>query len=193
MDKQIDKIREDLHQLCQQEYQKNNYQPTKTSAKELKNPLGFKEKEVDAEVSKLEGKVKMMISKNEKKGKIAGEPEPQDFMDNTSDMFTIVDSDKEYLEWRKLEIDRRLEILENYFNAFEEEIDAVVKQQLRVLVGNQKLLYKKDINYDKVNEKIISITLLKKIDGKYVLKETVKKVSARKQNQSHINKLLKKT
>jgi hypothetical protein len=196
MDQRIDNIRQDLSQITQEEYKKHGYDATKTSAKPLKDKAPKNEKEINMEVNNLQYKFNNMIYKNEKKNK--NNPGEQkevnqnvEFMDNTADMFNIVDNDKEYLEWRKLAIEERLEILEEYLESII-DLDEEVKEQLRNMVEKQAILYKKDIDYDKINKKILKINILKKVDGKYILKEDVKKVNVRKKNQSNINKLLKK-
>lgn len=196
MDQRIDNIRRDLSQITQEEYKKHGYDSTKTSAKPLKDKALKNEKEINMEVNNLQYKFTNMIYKNEKKNK--NNPGEQkevnqnvEFMDNTADMFNIVDNEKEYLDWRKLAIEERLEILEEYLEGIT-DLDEEVKEQLHNMVEKQAILYKKDIDYDKINKKILKINILKKVDGKYILKEDVKKVNVRKKNQSNINKLLKK-
>lgn len=189
MEDNIDKLREDLYQIAQSEYQKSGYIPVKTSAKDLKNPHGIIEKDVDKELKNLEGKVNLMVKKNENKNKVDEEADKY-FMDNTLDMFNIVEDEKEYKEWRRLDIKDRLEILEEYLRDFE-DLGEDIRSQLYDMVENKKILYKKDIDYDKINRKIIKINILKKIGTEYILKEDVKKVNIRKQNQNSIKKLLK--
>ena len=119
-----------------------------------------------------------------------------DIMDNTSDMFNILENTEEYLDWRKLSIDDKLKSLDIFFEAENTDYDISftdeIKDELRELVNNKKLLYKKDILYDKINKRILSIPLLKYQDGKFILKEDVKKVNVKKSNLNNINKLLKK-
>lgn len=186
MEDNIDKIRADLYQIANSEYEKNGYKPIKTSAKELKNPDGFNEKDVEKELNNYQNKVKMMVQKKNKNA-LQEEEAKKDFMDNTLDTFNIVEDEKEYKEWRKLDLPERLEILEKHFKEFPDLGDDI-KEQLRDMVDKQKILYKKDINYDKINKKILKITLLKKVGEEYVLKEDVKKVNIRKKNHNNIKK-----
>lgn len=198
IDEKIDQIRFDLNTLSQKEYLKNKYTPAKTSAKDLKNTV--KEKEAEIEINKMKGKINKMIQQKEQKknvyiDKSKAEIGNNAFMDNTSDTFNIVDDEKDYTDWRKLPVPDKLEILEDFFDTdnmkhgvpYSEEI----KEELRDLVNDNKILYKKDILYDKINAKILDIPLVKYQNGTFVLKGDEKKVNIKKKNLSNINKLLK--
>jgi hypothetical protein len=196
MNDNLECIRNNLNKITQEEYNKYGYEPQKTEAKQLNDKI--KEKEINIEINKMTGKINKMIQKKEFKSNIYIEKKDSvsDIMDNTSDMFNILENTEEYLDWRKLSIDDKLKSLDIFFEAENTDYDISftdeIKDELRELVNNKKLLYKKDILYDKINKRILSIPLLKYQDGKFILKEDVKKVNVKKSNLNNINKLLKK-
>lgn len=196
MNNHLEDIRKNLKQIADSEYQKYGYIPEKTEAKELKSNI--KEKEMEIEANKLNGKMNNIIRKKEfKSGKVIDKSINNAYvMDNMSDNFNVIDNNDEYIDWRKLSIEDKLIILEEYFNSekseYDIDFDDNIKDELRKLVNEKKLLYKKDIIYDKINKKILKIPLLKLEDNKFVLKEDVKKINIKKTNLNSINKLLKK-
>ncbi len=204
MEARIEEIRNKLYHLTQEEYSNNGYIANKTEAKPLVDKI--KEKEAEIEINKFKGKMNQIIQKKEQKKNISYDKDPSiekkseiesSFMDNTSDQFNIVYDDIEYLEWRKIPIDEKLEILEKYFESDplftiqQIPLDNVIQNNLRGLVSINKILYKKDLIYDKINKKILSIPLIKYIDEKFVLKDDEKKINIKKQNLNNINKLFK--
>ena len=196
MNDNLECIRNNLNKITHEEYNKYGYEPQKTEAKQLNDKI--KEKEINIEINKMTGKINKMIQKKEFKSNIYIEKKDSvsDIMDNTSDMFNILESTEEYLDWRKLSIDDKLKSLDIFFEVENTNYDIPftdeIKDELRNLVNNKKLLYKKDILYDKINKRILSIPLLKYQDGKFILKKDVKKVNVKKSNLNNINKLLKK-
>jgi len=196
MNNHLEDIRKNLKQFADSEYQKYGYIPEKTEAKELKSNI--KEKEMEIEANKLNGKMNNIIRKKEfKSGKVIDKSINNAYvMDNMSDNFNVIDNNDDYIDWRKLSIEDKLIVLEEYFNSensdYDIDFDDNIKDELRKLVNEKKLLYKKDILYDKINKKILIIPLLKIEDNKFVLKEDVKKINIKKTNLNSINKLLKK-
>ncbi len=201
MEGHIDKLRIDLNKLSQEEYEKQGYTPEKTSAKNLKSNI--KEKEAEIEMNKIKGKLGKIIQKKEqKKGIVQTEEEKAEaqkfdsnYMDNTSDTFNVISDEKDYPEWRKLPMQERLDILEDFLqsenNKYGKEFDEEIKDALRGLVSDNKILYKKDILFDRINGKILDIPMVKYQKGEFILKSDEKKVNVKKQNLSNINKLLK--
>jgi hypothetical protein len=195
MNEHLESIRNNLQNITQEEYQKYGYIPSKTEAKQLKSNI--KEKEAEIQVNKMKGEINKMIRKKEFKKSTFNEPtENVSFiMDNTSNMFNIVDKDVAYPDWRSLSNEDKLKVLDEFFEmentGYEIPFNDTIKDELRELINQKKLLYKKDIIYDKINRKILSIPLLKCEKGIFILKEDVKKVNVKKSNLSNINKLLK--
>lgn len=192
----IDNIREKLNTMACEEYAKNNYIPIKKSAKELKEPT---ENKLDL----ISFKNKMQKMNQEKnKNKIYN---PVDITDNNlilnkcnilndDSIFNIIDEKEKYLEWRKLSIEDKLNILNIYLestNKYGCPYSEEIKEEIRELVKNKKLLYKKDITYDKINKKISNIPLIKYVDGIFFLKQDVKKISIKKKNINNVNKIFK--
>jgi hypothetical protein len=146
-------------------------------------------------------KINKMIQKKEQKKNTNIEKKtinPYDniFMDNTSNAFNIIANDQVYDDWRKVSVDKKLEILEDYFqneNAkFSVPFDDNIKNELRENIGKNKILYKKDIIYDKINKKILDIPLVKYENNIFILRSDEKKVNIKKQSLNNVNKLLKK-
>lgn len=195
MNEHLESIRNNLQNITQEEYQKYGYIPSKTEAKQLKSNI--KEKEAEIQVNKMKGEINKMTRKKEFKKSTYNEPTDNVsfIMDNTSNMFNIVDKDVAYPDWRSVSNEDKLKVLDEFFEmentGYEIPFNDIIKDKLRELINQKKLLYKKDIIYDKINRKILNIPLLKCENGIFILKEDVKKVNVKKSNLSNINKLLK--
>lgn len=189
MEERLSKLCIDIDKISKKEYLKQGYVPKKTEVKLTKSTV--KEKEVEIEINKMKGTIHKMIQHKEQKTnkKIENKSENSMFMDNTSDAFNIVDDDKHYLEWRKLSVEDRLLILEEFME--DKDYDEELQNILRIYVESGKILFRKDIHFDKINRKILELPLVKYINGKYIIKEDEKKVNVKKQNMNNINKLLK--
>ena len=81
---------------------------------------------------------------------------------NDSNVFNIVKEKKEYIDWKQLDnsikkdkIREYLELNSKYYYINEELFD-----ELYELIDSKKINYKKYIEYDKVNERIIKMPLL---------------------------------
>lgn len=186
----IDLIRNDILILAQTEYDKFDYVPTKTSAKELK---GLKD-DVMA-VNSLNYQIQQMAIKKESKQRLKPNSNitDEDVIENTEmqgsiltdDAFNIIKDDTEYVPWRKLDEKERQTVLEKYFDDLDSKIGDNIKDKLWEMFKNGGLMTKKEIEYDKVNRKIICIPLLTYIDGQYVFREK-KKIKT-----NNINKIIK--
>ncbi len=73
----------------------------------------------------------------------------------------------------------------------DKEYDELLKITLREYVKKGKILYVKDIKYDKINGKILDIPMVKLVNGIYIIKDTEKKVNVKKKNMDNVSKLLK--
>lgn len=184
----IDNIKDNLEKITNEEYKKHNYVPVKREIKEPKGP-----KDSDLDINILNSKVKKMI-KNKKPDEKSGEKNNGSLLSQEHNMYNIVENSSEYTEWRKLQLNEKMTILESFLNtenSYNEPYPEDIKNELRKMVRESKILYKKDITYDKVNKKILAIPILKYIDGKFVLQENIKIINVKKKNSNNINKLFK--
>lgn len=184
----IDSIKDNLEKITNEEYKKHNYVPVKREIKEPKGP-----KDSDLDINILNSKVKKMI-KNKKPDEKSGEKNNGSLLSQEHNMYNIVENSSEYTEWRKLQLNEKMTILESFLNtenSYNEPYPEDIKNELRKMVRESKILYKKDITYDKVNKKILAIPILKYIDGKFVLQENIKIINVKKKNSNNINKLFK--
>ncbi len=206
----IDQIRDNLHQITLSEFKINKYvveekeevkkepKPVKETSMELNMMKGT----INKEIRKKEYKIRLKPSENledDLKDKPVYQPtKPVNTMEleAMSNEFNVVVDENELPTWRQLSTDDKLEILENYFVATDDKFPVPytgeIKDEIRDLVRNNKLLYKKEIEYDKINKKITNIPLIKYEDEKFFLKIDVKKVSIKTRNMKSINKLIKK-
>jgi len=199
IDETIDSIRNKMKVIANEEYVINNYIPEKKMAKQLKTK-SF-EREATMEAYRVKSKMyELKKQSDRRKGNVSDDKNNNDvgIMDITSDKFNVVNDDILYLEWRKIDIDEQLLILEKYFendiekSKYDIPFSDSIKNELRQLIQDHKLLLKKDIMYDKINKKILDIPLIKFNMGEFELKGDIKKVNIRKQNINNINKILKK-
>tara|TARA_B100001250_G_C19562288_1_gene683881 strand:+ start:18 stop:578 length:561 start_codon:yes stop_codon:yes gene_type:complete len=81
---------------------------------------------------------------------------------NCNNVFNIVKDQSEYVEWKKLVVELKLEKLKVYLDKNMEELFITEDQveELMRLVKDNKINYKKYINYDKINAQIISLPIL---------------------------------
>lgn len=104
-------------------------------------------------------------------------------------MMNIVVNEENLLEFKFLDIEERLDLLNNYFK--EINIDQDDKNKLIDLIKSNNLKNKTEINYDKVNKRIIKITKLEydNINNKYFYNnKTTKK---KKSSKNLVNQLIK--
>lgn len=91
-------------------------------------------------------------------------------------------TDEKYIPWRNLPTEKKLEILDIFFEEnSSKNIEESSILMLRQLVKDGKLKLKKEVKYDEVNKKIISISdlILDDITGNYIYKTNIKKKEKR--------------
>jgi len=188
----IDKIRHYLQKIAEDEYQKHDFTPVKKSAKD-KAEL----KESKMEVNQLRKKMydfnknKTNNLNNKEQSNVEHTSTSTSTMETTTDeTFNVIEDESEYLEWRKLSIEQRIVLMNEYFSS-KPNISDDIKELIINDIKEGKYTTKKDIDYDKINKRIMNISLLKLVDGEYVLKSVIKKISIKKKNQQNINKLFK--
>ena len=182
----IDKIRHFLQKITEDEYDKNDFTPVKKSAKDKAEI-----KESKMEVNQLRKKMydfnKNKINNKDQKP----EQTSTSTMETTTDeTFNVIEDESGYIERRKLPVEERVNILNEYFVS-KPNIADDIKELILNDIKEGKYTTKKDIEYDKINKRVMNIPLLKLVDGEYVLKTVIKKISIKKKNQQNINKLFK--
>jgi hypothetical protein len=197
MEKNINEIRELMKKIKEEEYKKNNYQSKEEEIIEKKNKM-INDREANIEINKLKNNMYKNIQRKEfKTNRFIDKTKIEEIptMENCPEAFNIVYNEKDYMDWKQLSIDERKEILEEYFNENNSkngiEYDDEIKNDIRELVKNNKIVKKQDIIFDKINQKILEIPLIKCIDNKLIIKEEEKKMSIKRQKKNSINKLLK--
>jgi hypothetical protein len=76
-----------------------------------------------------------------------------------SDVFNTM-SDEKSIPWRNLSNEERLRLLDVFFENFKEKIQDSTILMIKKSVEEGKLKTKKEITYDKINKKILSINAL---------------------------------
>jgi len=194
----IDNLRIFLAGLAQEEYNQNGYVPSKMLPKSLHDNKSNNEYETIKDINKMKTEINKMLKKKETRtNKMINKVQETNvvIMNNTSDIFNIIDGEKKYLDWRKLSPEEKVEILEYFFqnDSTAQKYGEPLKDELRIMVQSGKLATKKKIVYDAVNKKILEIPIVKCLeDGSFIVQEEEKKVNIRTQNISNINRLFKK-
>lgn len=189
----IDEIRKNMNQLFEQECAKNNVSIDKKIEKKIKIK---KNNSNNGDLNILKNKISKMMYKNELKKKEGNENNENSensenkFLNSNDDMFNIVDNENEYLDWKKIQKEEKIELVKKYFEE-KEEIPDKIKEEIIELIQNNRLTTKKEITYDKINKKIMNIPLIKNVNNEYILKLNEKKINIKKQNMNNINKLFK--
>lgn len=138
-----------------------------------------KDKKIDErDVSKFQS-----VLKNYKKNKEVKSHETpiNDFDLINSNIFNFIKDENKYLDWKQLDNNIKLEklnfYLDNYKNDNNFEIDKEIYDDLKKLILDNKINFKKYIEYDKINSKIISLPILVYENNNLVIKidNTIKK------------------
>jgi len=120
---------------------------------------------------------------------------------NDPDIFNIVSNDKEYKEWKQLTTEEKLQKLDLFITSRhydptneQTDYDEEVIEFLKELVQEGKLYLKKDIEYDKINQRIACIPLVKyqPESNTYQAKSTIGKKNVKKLSQNAVSKIMKK-
>jgi hypothetical protein len=119
---------------------------------------------------------------------------------NDPDIFNIVSNDKTYKDWKQLTLEEKLTKADEFFQSshyLEEDqpaYDEAIKTEIIQMITDGKLHLKKDIEYDKINQRIANIPLVKyQIETKsYTLKNGVVNKNIKKLSQNAVHKLMKK-
>ena len=191
----IDKIREQMKEITTDGYKIHNFIPYKTPIKELVPPkvnetdLNIVKSNINRTIRDKDKKRKIMVIKVDKWEE---EAENIDILKN--DLFNVVKNENKYLEWKKMCLEDKIKIMEEYLekaNKNDIPYTEEIKVKILEMVKDNKILIKKEIVFDKINKKILDIPIVKYVDEEFII-EDVKKISIKKKNLTHVNKLIKK-
>ena len=76
-----------------------------------------------------------------------------------SNIFNVIKDENNYIEWKKLDNVVKIEKLNNYFNNMP-NLETKIKDELEKLILDNKINYKKYIEYDKINSNILSMPII---------------------------------
>jgi hypothetical protein len=86
-------------------------------------------------------------------------------------MYNIIDDDVKYDDWKKIDVENRRRMAEEYMKNVEEinkkDIGVDLRENILQAIEGNKILYKKDITYDKINGKIMKLNGLEYKNGEY--------------------------
>ena len=195
----LDNIKKTIKDMTDEEYKLHNFTPEPKDIREVKGKNI--ERDVNMEAGRVMSKMNEMIKKNERrKNVIPAKKTTQTVgvMDITSNSFNVVVDEKSYTDWKKIEVNDQLILLELFFQENSENpkngiiYSNELKDILRDMVSNRKILLKKDIIYDKINNRIIDLPILKMVDNSYEIKTDGVKPNIKKQNMNNVNVIFKK-
>jgi len=201
---------EDLRTLfqttTQNEYKLHNFQEkdetppvdaAKVENKKLKNKV-----KTQFELDMIYNKINQISKKTSYRKKIdinQIETHTNQNLLNDPDIFNIVNNEKDYKDWKQLTKEEQLQKAEEFFASThyleedQEPYDEAIKTELLEMIKDGKLFLKKDIEYDKINQRIGNIPLVKfQVETKtYCIKSAEQKKNMRKMSQNAVNKIIK--
>lgn len=112
-------------------------------------------------------------------------------IEKEEEKFNLYNKDKKYIEWRYLDIENRLKLINIYFDKI--VINDELKNEIIQMVKNGKLKTLKEIKFDKINQQILEIKFLYYDEDKkeYLKKKINKKLIKRKKNLKKIKSMFK--
>jgi hypothetical protein len=97
----------------------------------------------------------------------------------SDDIFNVV-KDENIVPWKKIELEERKKMFEAFVKANHEDLPEEHLTRCLELMEKNKINFKKYINYDPINKEIISLPILLKENGLYILNYNIKKKKTRK-------------
>jgi hypothetical protein len=170
----IDKLRDKIRQVIDEEYKKYKYVPHKKDTEEQTDKP--QKESINYDMLKLNSQLIKMAKRKEYKNKKTNENKKEVEGDNVylsikDDLYNIIDDNKSYIEWKNIPMDEKKELIKKYIEAIEKDnnkmISDVIRQSIIEAIENKKILYKKDINYDKINKKILNLYGLTFVNDNY--------------------------
>lgn len=202
----IEELQEKYYQATLDEYQIQDYHPIEKEVN-LESIQKAKKKKTDTanfELDMMYNKINNISNKlaYKRKGQVAqieGQSLHQNLI-NDPDIFNIVSNEKEYKDWKQLTTEEKVEKANDFFQSThyleegQEPYDEEIKIKLIEIINEEKLYLKKDIEYDKINQRIASIPLLKyQLDTQtWLIKSSENKKNMSKLSKNAVSKIMKK-
>lgn len=194
-------ILENLSEIKRKEYEIANYEIPENL---IYKPAIEKEKKDDQDTKHIKQQMQQFSYQAKKKASIKGikQEDEADVLEST-DVFNTIDNDVEYLTWRKVKKEDKLIKIDDYFDTHifpkinKENEYAVtqtnkLKEQIVDLINTGKLNTMKDVQYDKVNQRIENIVHIYFDVEEEIWKMSVPEVSHKKEMMKKVSKLFKK-
>ena len=188
----IKEIIDDLSEIKINEYKRTNFKPS--------NKIIFikKRKNVNKETIDLKNfksKVSSTVYKYNQKNRNNNVIDfGNDLNDSKNNIFNFINDNTKQITWRQLSIDEKIEKIKKFFtyeNIKENKLydsDKYCKEliaEILDLTSSKKIIYKKQVNYDQINNRIISLPCVKFFEKencyKYYIEEKKKKRKTAKQ------------
>lgn len=202
----IEELQQKYYQATLEEYQRQDYHP-KEKEVNLEAIQKAKKKQTDTanfELDMMYNKINNISNKLAYKRKghatqIEGQSLHQNLI-NDPDIFNIVSNDKEYKDWKQLTTEEKVAKANEFFQSThyleegQEPYEEEVKNKLIEIIEEGKLYLKKDIEYDKINQRIAIIPLVKyQLDTKsWIIKSSENKKNMSKLSKNAVSKIMKK-
>ena len=203
----IEDLRQQFKIATKQEYEKHNFQEKESVAEDMEKLENKKLKhkaKTQFELDMIYKKINQISKKTSYRKKVqVNQVETQTLnknLLNDPDIFNIVNNEKDYKDWKQLSIETQLQKAAEFFASshyLEEDqvpYDEETKIILIEMIKDGKLYLKKDIEYDKINQRIANIPLAKyQAETKtYCIKSEEHKKNMRKMSQNAVGKIIKK-
>ena len=148
LDVHVNQIRQQLSQLRDEQYKKMGYTPVKA--------LYQNRKERDTNSNFHLNQFCRLLNI----------PDPNDLVQNTIDItsvehYNIVEDRGDYIPWNKLDKEKRVKLLEEFFNSSDIIYPEEIKDNIITLCQGGKLKRKCDIEYDMINQHVRKIHVIK--------------------------------
>jgi len=204
----IEDLKQQFQTVTQNEYKIHNFQEKAAEpidTEKVENKKLKQQAKTNFELDMMYNKINQISKKvaYRKKTQVINQIETQTMNQNLlndPDIFNIVNNEKEYKDWKQLTVEEQLQKADEFFASThyleedQEPYDEATKAILLELIKDGQLYLKKDIEYDKINQRIANIPLAKyQIETKtYAVKPAESKKNMRKMSQNAVSKIIKK-
>lgn len=156
-----------------------------------KNKLSLDVKIMQKRLQKYTDQKNYKNIKSTEQSKTIVEKETVDIL-RASDIFNVVNDEKPYLTWRKLDIETQKKLIYDFCNKLSPPINQDALDKLIELINIKKLYIKREIEYDSINGRIEALPIIRydtTLQKYLVIKtEVVKKYNAKKSARQFMTK-----
>jgi hypothetical protein len=196
----INNISLNSNEQCKNESKSNSIKITiKKSALTEENAnrqVGNNGNKLSLEVKMMQKKLQQYTDKKNYKNitndvaKIQVEKESIDIL-RATDIFNVVNDEKPYLTWRKLDIEVQKKLIHDFCNKLSPPINQDAMDKIIELINIKKLYVKREIEYDNINGRIEALPIIQydDVSKKYIVIKTEikKKYNAKKSARQFMN------